>query len=159
MKEVSEENFPWKATKSTQPIIESHLSRKKKDELAKILKEFEDVMQGKPGQTSVVEHAINTGEAEPIRVHPYRIPYAYRKAVAEELAEMVESRIIEPLVCEWAAPIVVVKKKDGNLRLCVDYRKLNAITPMDAYPMLRMHELLDRMGKARYISMLDLARG
>ncbi len=54
---------------------------------------------------------------------------------------------------------MVVKKKDGSIRLCVDYRKLNAATPMDAYPMPRTDELLDKLGDSEYISTLDLARG
>ena len=58
----------------------------------------------------------------------------------------------EPSVSEWASPIVVVKKKDGDSRLCVDYRQLNAVTFMDAYPKPRTDELLDRLGKAKYIT-------
>ncbi len=69
------------------------------------------------------------------------------------------SGIIEPSFSEWASPIVIVKKKDGKIRICVDYRKLNANTPMDAYPMPRVDELIDRLGKATYITTLDLARG
>lgn len=53
----------------------------------------------------------------------------------------------------------MVKKKDGSLRICVDFRKLNAVTPMDAYPMPRTDELLDKLGSAHFISTFDLARG
>ena len=72
---------------------------------------------------------------------------------------MEESGIIEPSCSEWASPIVVAKKKDNSIRLCVDYRKLNAATPMDAYTMPRVDELLDKVGKATFVSTLDLARG
>ncbi len=72
---------------------------------------------------------------------------------------MEESGIIEPSCSEWALPIVVVKKRDGSIRLCINYRKLNAATPMDAYPMPRTDELLDKLGNSEYISTLDLARG
>ena len=58
-----------------------------------------------------------------------------------------------------ASPMVIVKKKDGGVRLCVDYRRLNAITKFDAYPMPRIEELLDKIGTARYISTMDLAKG
>ena len=79
--------------------------------------------------------------------------------MAKELDEMKQNGIIEPSSSEWSAPIVVVPKKDGNIRLCVDFRKLNAVTPMDAYPMPRIDELIDRLRKAKFITTLDLARG
>ena len=77
----------------------------------------------------------------------------------KELAEMFESGIIEPSVSEWSAPIVLVKKRDHTLRLCVDYRRLNSLSKADVYPMPRIDELLDRRGKAKFISTLDLTRG
>ena len=67
--------------------------------------------------------------------------------------------VIEPSQSEWSSPIVVVKKKDGNIRLCIDYRRLNSTTPFDAYPMPRTDELIDRLGGAKYITTLDLAKG
>ena len=71
---------------------------------------------------------------------------------------MLESGIIEKLSSEWAAPIVLVKKKDGSLRMCMDYRRLNSATRSDAYPMPRI-DLIDRLGKAKYITALDLTWG
>ena len=67
--------------------------------------------------------------------------------------------IIRPSTSEWASPIVLVPKKDGTLRMCVDYRKLNAVSEADAYPMPHIDELIDRLGGAKYISTLDLMRG
>ena len=67
--------------------------------------------------------------------------------------------IIELSSSEWASPIVLVKKKANSLRLCVDYRKLNGLTPADAYPMPRLDDLIDKLGKAKYITTLDLTRG
>ncbi len=57
---------------------------------------------------------------------------------------------------EWAAPIVLVKKKDGGLRLCVDYRRLNGVSVSDAYSMLRIGDMIDQLGKVSFITTLDL---
>ncbi len=72
---------------------------------------------------------------------------------------MSEANIIEPSTSEWASLIVLVRKKDGTMRFCVDYRRLNAVSEADAYPMPRVDELIDRLGPAKYISTLDLTRG
>ena len=107
----------------------------------------------------MTEHHIETGLAQPVRLPPYRPPHAYRDAVKKELQEMLSSGIIEPSTSEWSAPIVLVKKKDGSMRLCVDHRRLNQISRSDAYPMPRVDDLIDRVGKSTYISTLDLTRG
>ena len=72
---------------------------------------------------------------------------------------MLVAGVIEPSSSEWASPIVLVGKKDGTLRFCIDYRRLNSESLADAYPMPRIDDLIDRLGKARYISTLDLTRG
>ena len=72
---------------------------------------------------------------------------------------MLKDGLIKESSCEWSSPIVVVKKKDGSNRICVDYRKLNAITKFDAYPMPSIDKMLDAIGNAKYISTLDLAKG
>lgn len=85
--------------------------------------------------------------------------YAYIDEVLEELREMQESGIIEPSTSEWSSPIVLVEQKDGMLRMCVDYRRLNSVSQADTYPMPRTDELIDRLGKAKYITTIDLTRG
>ena len=72
---------------------------------------------------------------------------------------MKNAGIITPSSSEWASPIVLVPKKDGTMRMCVDYRRLNSVSEADAYPMPRIDELIDRLGSASYISTLDLTRG
>ena len=94
-------------------------------------------------------HKIRTLDIIPIRQKPYRIPQTYKKKVMEELEEMEKNEIIKKSESEWASPMAIVKKKDGGVRLCVDYRRLNAITKFDAYPMPRIEEL----------STIDLAKG
>ena len=72
---------------------------------------------------------------------------------------MLKADVIRPSVSPWASPIVLVTKKDGDVRFCVDYRKLNQVAKFDAYPMPRTEELIDTIGPAEVISTLDLAKG
>ena len=72
---------------------------------------------------------------------------------------MLDHGIIEHSKSDWASPIVIVPKKDGTLRLCMDYRQLNSVFKVDAYLMPRIDELVDNLGKAKHISTLDLMRG
>ena len=142
-----------------QPTVGEQLSSDEQRELKELMRRYAGVLQNQPGHTTLAEHHISTGTAHPIRLPPYRIPHAYREAVQKELREMLDSGIIQRSGSEWAAPIVLVKKKDGSLRLCVDYRRLNAVSQTDAYPMPRIDDLIDRLGKAKYITTLDLTRG
>ncbi len=72
---------------------------------------------------------------------------------------MLEMGVIEESRSDWASPIVLVPKPDGSVRFCVDYRKVNAVSKFDAYPMPWVDELLDRLGTAHFYSMLDLTKG
>ena len=107
----------------------------------------------------MAEHVIDTGDSRPILLHPYRVPHAYRDEVEGQVTEMLEEGVIEPSTSDWAAPIVLVQKKDGILRFCMDHRKLNGQSKVDPYPMPRVDELIDKLGHAKFLTTLDLARG
>ena len=150
----------WKDdAEETQPVINEELTPRQKQELQRLLHEYTSTLQDAPGQMMLAEHRIDVGQSRPVRLPPYRLPHAYRDMVKEDLRDMEESGVIEPSSSEWASPVVLVKKKDGTMRFCVDYRRLNIVARYDAYPMPRVDELIDRLGSARFISMLDLSRG
>jgi hypothetical protein len=111
------------------------------------------------GRTKLLCHEINTGDSPPIRVPPRRIPAALVPEVTKMLDEMLRNNVIQQSNSPWAAPVVLVKKKDGTLRMCVDYRRLNQVTRPDAFPMPRVDELFDALAGAKYFSTLDLASG
>ena len=72
---------------------------------------------------------------------------------------MQESGVIEPSNSPWSSPVVLVRKKDGSLRFCVDYRELNKVTQKDTYPLPRVDDLLDQVGHSKYFTTLDFASG
>ena len=114
---------------------------------------------GTLGQTSIAEHEINTAYQAPIKIPPRRIPMFKRELVDQELDKMFEQEIIEPSDSPWSAPICLVTKKDGTCRFCIDFRKLNAVTIKDAYPLPRIDETLDSLSGSMWFSSLDLASG
>ena len=75
------------------------------------------------------------------------------------LDEMLQKDIIQPSASPWASPVVLVQKKDGTIRFCIDYRKLNAVTRKDAYPLSRIDETLEALGGSNWFSTLDLLSG
>ncbi|MGH0185230.1 UNVERIFIED_CONTAM: hypothetical protein FKN15_017326 [Acipenser sinensis] len=128
-------------------------------ELRRLIEEFSDVFSNTPGRTNLAEYDIISPPGVTVRERPYRIPESRRSGVRKEVWDMLELGVIEPSRSEWCSPIVIVAKRDGTNRFCVDFRKVNAIAKFDAYPMPRVDELLDRLGTARFISTLDLTKG
>ena len=111
------------------------------------------------GKTDKLQHTINTKGALPIRQPARRIPATQREEVQKLLREMEEKRIIQPSKSPWASPVVLVKKKDGSTRFCVDYRKLNAVTHKDAYPLPRIDDTLQSLSGSKWFSTIDLLSG
>ena len=111
------------------------------------------------GRTDTVTMKIDTQGHPPIKQRPYRIPLAQQHIVDEAVEEMLEKGIIERSSSPWASPIVLVKKKDGSTRFCVDYRKLNDVSKALAVPLPLIDDLLGILGKAVYFSTLDLISG
>ncbi|XP_036804331.1 uncharacterized protein LOC118940159 [Oncorhynchus mykiss] len=128
-------------------------------QLDKLIMNFGRIFSPFPGQTDVLFHHIHTEPGKKVHIHPYRIPEARRVIAKKEVREMLRMGVIEPSTSEWSSPIVLVPKSDGSMRLCNDFRGVNAISTFDAYPMPRVDELLERLGKAKFITTLDLTKG
>ena len=111
------------------------------------------------GATHAAIHRIETTGAEPIRAAPRQCTPQAREEIRRLVAEMVQDSVAEESFSPWAAPVVLVKCKDGRLRYCVDCRRLNDVTVKDAYPLPRVDDLLDHVGDARVFSSLNLASG
>ncbi|GBM90048.1 Transposon Ty3-I Gag-Pol polyprotein, partial [Araneus ventricosus] len=107
----------------------------------------------------MTQHRINTGDHPPIKQYPRRLPLARKEEADHLVKEMVDNGIIEESSGPWASPIVLVKKKDGSTRFCVDYRKLNEITKKDSYPLPRIDDTLDAFNGSQWFTTLDLKSG
>ena len=152
------------SVKDTRRKIYSEVPREVRDGLDKILSDFEDMFpeqlpKGRPPKREV-EFAIKT---EPGAAPPNRPPYRLSPKEHEELQAQIEDLLahghIHPSQSPYGAPILFVPKKDGRWRMCIDYQALNKQTIKDCYPLLRIDDLLDRLGKAKYFSTIDLASG
>lgn len=135
------------------------------DQKARILSLIESFRHAYDSQTDVlgrahsIYHTIDTGDAPPIRHRPYRIAPVERRKIETEVTEMLKRNVIRPSNSSWSSPVVLVRKKDGSVRFCVDYRKLNNVTRKDSYPMPRIDDALDTLQGAKYYSSLDLRSG
>ena len=112
------------------------------------------------GRTDVVQHDINlnTG-ARPIKQRPYRHGPVQEEEIEKQVEELKAHGLVKEGHGAWSSPVVLVKKRDGSWRFCVDYRKLNEVTQKDAYPLPRIDDSLDALGGSRLFSTLDLTSG
>ncbi|KAD3641324.1 hypothetical protein E3N88_30548 [Mikania micrantha] len=97
--------------------------------------------------------------AEPVSKAPYRMAPTELKELKEQLEELLDLGFIRPSVSPWGAPVLFVKKKDGTMRLCIDYRELNKITIRNRYPLPRIDDLFDQLQGAKCFSKIDLRSG
>ena len=121
-----------------------------------MLKEFTPMWDGSLGTIGVTEHRIDLlPGTRPISQHPYRAGPKAREEEKSQVEKMLRAGVIEPAQSSWASPVVLVPKSDGSWRLCIDYRRLNAVTVKDVYPIPRMDEYIDSLGSASVFTALD----
>ena len=111
------------------------------------------------GRTDRLCHKISKGTEKPIRQPARRIPPYRREEVNKLLQDMLSSNVIQSSASPWASPVVLVQKKDGSVRFCIDYCKLNALIRKDAYPLPRIDNTLDTLSGSKWFSTLDLLSG
>ncbi|CAF3026839.1 unnamed protein product [Rotaria sp. Silwood2] len=100
----------------------------------------------------ILKKAINTGTHCPIHTPPYRKSNKDQETLRKETDKLLKNGIIEHSTSPWSSPVVLVKKKDGTTRFCVDYRRLNQITTNDAFPLPRIDDIYDQLTKATYFT-------
>ncbi|CAM5129251.1 unnamed protein product [Natator depressus] len=139
--------------------LSDQLTPAQQAEVRGVLHPYRQLFSNQPGCTNLTVHRVQTGSHPPIRCSPFRVTGKTAQDLEREVRDMLALGVIQPSASPWASPVVLVPKKDGSVRFCVDYRKLSAITVSDAYPMPRPDELLDKLGGARYLTTMDLTKG
>ena len=128
-----------------------------------VVREFPDVfpddIAGLPPQTEVEFTIDLIARTEPISIPPYRMAPVELRELKAQLEELLSKGFIRPSISPWGAPVLFVKKKDGSLRLCIDYRQLNIVTIRNQYPLPRIDELINQLQGSRVYSKIDLRLG
>ena len=127
--------------------------------ITKLITKHRKTFSNTPGLCHLIQHKIDTGDQEPIICQPYRVPYKLKPVVKEIIQDMLDKNLIRPSNSPWAFPVVMVPKPDGKWRMTVDYRKLNAIVPRDAFPLPRIDDHLTSLGDSKIFTVLDLVSG
>ena len=138
--------------------VSPDLSPKHKYMFWRLLERYRGIFafKGDPlGKINNWVHHIDTGEHPPIKQNPYRTSEAQKLQIQECVNDMMEKGVIVPCVSSWSSPVTLVPKKDGTIRFCIDYRKLNAITKDDLYPIPRLDEPLALMRGSKLFSVMD----
>lgn len=125
-----------------------------------LIEQFKDISMERKGlgRTSCITHHIDTGDSPPIRQRYYRMSPEKQRILTEEVDEMLKLDVVEFCESEWSSPVLIVYKKNGQPRFCLDSRKLNSVTKKDAYSLPYISEILDNLRDAKYMSSIDLSK-
>lgn len=154
-------------TAISQQIRTSHLNAEEKKSVMTLCNQFKDIFYQEGCDlsfTNAVKHKIRTKDEDPVYVKSFRHPYSMREEIQSQIQKLLSNNIIRPSISPYSAPVWLVPKKlDASgrkkFRLVIDYRKLNDKTIEDKYPLPKIEEILDNLGKCCYFTTLDLAQG
>lgn len=137
------------------------LTEQQQTDCRKVLNQYRHMFSLTPSQTTWCTHEVDTGDSLPVKNKIYRYPDNVRDCIRTEVQKMVELGVIEPSDSPWASPAVLVPKPHTQggkreMRFCVDYRGLNAVTRTDAHPIPGADELIDTLASAKFLSTFDL---
>ena len=133
-----------------------------KSKIKKLVLQNQDLFAYKDselGHTDTAKMQIDVGNNELIKMRPYRIPIKNREVIVKAIDDMLDSEVIRRSKSPWSFPVVIVDKKDGSKRFCVDFRRLNKITKKNSYPLPLIDDILALLGKAKLFTSLDLKSG
>ena len=139
--------------------ISSKLSASQKRDMKNLVFQYRDVFTDKPGTTNLAEHKIEMVTDDPVRVKPYPIPYSLREELKQDIEQMLDMGVIRKSDSPYSSPIVIVRKKDGSNRICIDFRRVNKLSRFDSEPMIRPQDIFSRISQDKYYSKFDMTKG
>ena len=149
--------IPKESNKDVQ--VNPQLTNSQKDDLGNIISRYSSIFTDVPKKTNVMECEIHLTTSTPIRSKPYPVPQAVRETMRNEIKNMLSLGIIEHSSSSYASPVVMVRKKDGSVRFCVDFRRLNRIITFDPEPMPNPDVLFSELSQDKFFSKIDLTKG
>lgn len=147
------------ATEGSLSSVSLTLTPQEEVQLAQFLDQELPSLADIRGTTDLVQHRIRLSKPEPIKQRYRPQNPRMQDIINQEVDEMIQLGVIEPSNSPWSSPVVIVRKKDGKPRFCIDFRKVNEVSERDAYPLPYINAILDKLRKARYISSIDLKQG
>ena len=151
------------ADAAAKPALGPTLTAEQVADLESIVAEFPGIWSAGSHDIGLVHpdlkcyHHVRTGDAEPVTQRPYPLSKFEEEFLREVLAVLLEQGIVRSSTSPWMSPVVLTRKPDGTLRLCIDYRRLNAVTELDPYPLPRIDQQLNKMSGCEYFSCIDVA--
>ena len=137
----------------------SHLTSDQQADILALVNEFQQLFPDHPSQTDKVKHDIQLCSPDQRPVN--RCSLGKQRVMDQEIQYMLENGIVERCTngSEWSSLCILVPKPDGSYRFCTDFRRVNAVTKSDTFPLLRIDDCIDRVGQAVYVSKFDLLKG
>lgn len=143
-------------------MLKSNLEDQERTEARELLNKYKHIfslLDNDVGRCDLLQHTIDTGDAAPIRQPPRRTPPWKQTEIERQVENLLEKGMIQESTTPWVSGVVLVTKKDGSQRLCVDYRQLNKATVHDAFPLPNISDSLDCLSGSQWFSILDTASG
>jgi hypothetical protein len=137
----------------------THLTPDQQREMAGLIRKYADLFPDIPGLTTAAVHDVDVGDARPVKQHAYRVNPIKREKLSAEVKYLLQNELVSGSNSPWSSPCIMVPKSDNSMRFCTDFRKVNAVTKTDSYPIPRMDDCIDRVGRAKFVSKFDLMKG
>ena len=128
-------------------------------QIMSLIQSYLDTFSSIPGVADIPPFHLDTGQASPVSKRPYRPALAWKPKIVEEIKSLLKDGIIRPSNSPWSSPLMAIPKKTGDIRICIDFRAVNALTTPDNYPLPRTDDLLASASAASFLTTLDLTKG